>query len=173
MPKNDQQNRLLSVVNAIRVLKDTQNNFYRDNEADYYHRILRVIEFFQEISDEEIANNHKLFIKYLHIMSDFRDLFLELYDDDDYIKSSAKKSNFYHTIDTLNQMIDSFRELIDKIKTTTSIELESIKLELEKLQKNSQLNYEEYIEKVSQSKEKLESAQKEFLDTKRAIEEVS
>jgi len=106
-------------------------------------------------------------------MSDFRDLFLELYDDDNYTKPSAKKSNFYHTIDTLNQLIDSFRELIDRIKTTTSIELENIKQELKKLHKDSQLNYEEYREKISHSTEALELAQKKFFDTKRAIEEES
>jgi len=173
MSKKDQQDKLLTVVSAIRVLKDTQNNFYRDNEADYYHRILRVIEFFQDISDDEIANNHELFMKYLHIMSDFRDLFLELYDDSNYAKPSAKKSNFYHTIDTLNKLIDSFKERTDKIKTATSTELEDIRQELKKIQQDSQLNYEEYRDKIAHSTKVLESSKKEFLDTKRAIEEES
>ena len=173
MSEKVQQDRLSEVINEIRVLKDTQNNFYRDNEADYYHRILRVIEFFQEINDDEIEKNRELFMKYLHIMSDFRDLFLELYDDSNYAKASAKKSNFYHTIDTLNTLIDSFRELIDRVKTTTSIELNSIKQELEKLKQDTQLGYEEYRAKIAHSTQELESSKQEFFDTKRAIEEES
>ncbi len=173
MAQNDQQDRLFSVVYGIKALKDTRSNFYRDNEADYYHRILRVIEFFQERSDEEIESSRELFMKYLHIMSDFTDLFLELYDDENYEKPSAKKSNFYHTIDTLNKLIDSFGDSIERFRTTASIELEDVRQELEKLHRDSQLNYDEYRAKISYATEELESAKKEFLDTKRAIEEES
>jgi len=162
---------LVDVIGTIKKFKETKNTFYRDNEADYYHKILEVIEFFQEIGDDLIEENLDLFMRNYHVMNDFRDLFLELYDDDNYAQSSAKKRNFYHTIDTLLEFIQTFRDITTSAKITTAVELKKLQSELKKSQEFSQEIYDEYNQKIASAKDELQDAKREFLDAKRAVEE--
>ncbi len=144
---------ITDVIDSIKAFKETRDNFYRDNEADYYHRILSLIEFFQGLEEETIQRDSELFIQNLHLINDFKDLFLELYDDPNYRKSSAKKKNFYKTIDTLLEFTSSFTKSIEPIKDTVSIELQELR------------------ENIKKATEELESFKKEFADSRRAIEE--
>lgn len=172
MTNNEQ---LKQVVDTIKTFKEKKETFYRDNEADYYHKILEVIEFFQELTDDMVAENSDLFIKNLHVMSDFRDLFLELYNDDNYAKESAKKTNFYKTINTLRDFTRFFQKTIFPAKSTATVELEKLKEQLIEVKEQSQKNYEEFQSTLEQSKEALqktlEETQKEFLNAKNAVEE--
>jgi hypothetical protein len=162
---------LIDIISTIKKFKETKNTFYRDNEADYYHKILEVIEFFQEIGDDLIEENQDLFMRNYHVMNDFRDLFLELYDDDNYAQSSAKKRNFYHTIDTLLDFVQIFRDTTTSAKITTAVELKKLQSELKKSQEFSQKIYDEYNQKISLAKDELQGVKREFFDTKKAIEE--
>ncbi|MEA3491612.1 MAG: DUF6161 domain-containing protein [Campylobacterota bacterium] len=164
---------LKSVIETIKTFKDKKETFYRDNEADYYHKILEVIEFFQELTDDMIVENSDLFIKNLYAMNDFRDLFLELYNDDNYAQDSAKKSNFYKTINTLRDFTEFFQNTISSAKSTAALELERLKEQLSEVKEQSQQNYELYRSTLEQSKETLKETQNEFLNAKHAVEEDS
>jgi len=168
MTNNEQLN---EVISAIQSFKDTKETFYRDNEADYYHKILEVIEFFQALTDDMIAENSDLFIRNLHVMNDFKDLFLELYDDVNYAQVSAKKTNFYKTINTLRDFTRFLQKTIFPAKSTATVELEKLKEELTEVKKESQRNYELFQKMLTSSKEALQNTQKEFLNAKNAVEE--
>jgi len=160
MSTSKQLNEVLTVIEEIKALKDTKSNFYRDNESDYYHKILSLIEFFQMIKSETIEKNIELFRHNLHVLNDFKDLFWELYDEKEYDKPSAKKTNFYNTINTLLTFTTSFPKKIAPIKNSIESELEALKEQLLDIKEQSK---NDYIE--------VQKAKKEFFDTKRAIEE--
>jgi hypothetical protein len=144
---------ITDVIDSIKALKETKNNFYRDNEANYYHRILSLIEFFQGLKESTVEKNVEFFGQNLHVINDFKDLFLELYDDPNYRKNSAKKTNFYKTIDTLLEFTSSFPKTIKPIEEGIAIELEELR------------------ESIKEATKELEESKKEFFDSKRAIEE--
>jgi len=166
---NDEQ--LKEVINAIKAFKDTKETFYRDNEADYYHKILEVIEFFEALTDEIIKENSDLFIRNLHVMNDFRDLFLELYDDISYSQPSAKKTNFYKTVNTLRDFTRFFQKTILPAKSAAALELEKLKEELLVVKEESQKNYKLFQSTLEQSKEELQETQSLFFNAKNAVEE--
>jgi len=104
-------------------------------------------------------------------MNDFKDLFLELYGNKDYNKKSAKKINFYKTINTLRDFIITFNESIYSIEINTAKELKKLQEELEYLKSKSKENYNEYKNSLDKSLKDISNAKNSFFDAKRALEE--
>ncbi len=163
MSTNQYEN-LITLINAIRAFKETKETFYRDNEAEYYLKILEVIEFFLAVDDATIMENIDLFNRNYYLLNDFKELFLELYNDPNYQQSSAKKSNFHNSIDTLRDFTRSFNKANKSAKTATS-------KELKKIREKARKDLEDFQEKLETYKTTLEESKKEFHDARRSIEE--
>lgn len=154
----------------IQEFNDEQISFYRDNESTYYHKILDIINF---IKNNEIKTLTHYFKDKKDLIKDFKVLFLELTQNNEYNRSSEKKSNFFQTINQLTEIVKDYYTNKDREIISVTQQLEKYQKEFSEI-KNTLDAYQEtfniFNKRIKEKEDYFEEKNKEVLKIKENAE---